>query len=253
MVEQCRQYLAFHDWTFGYDGIAGYYEKVIDEEWRYGDIQKHDVMHLVEDYGNAVKAIGKKKLLQIQDHMFKSTKNKSKLVPAINFVFGTFPLSKAHGWAISQHQDSYSMMYAALSDPINRTPGECVETVTGLFSKRSPLKELGYTNEWIHPSVYWRTKNSEHVKDDNWKYQSTALMGFKRAQDADGAWGYRKGNIWLPEWHIQPVENPEENAEWLVIDSCADREEAKAFLIKAHMDWKKAQENSTKRQLSIRI
>ena len=230
MVQQLGPYLAFEDWTWGSKGIAGYQQRVSDEEWRYGSMKKPSTVEKVEStvagWGHWIFEQGKKVV-----------SGEVKMVPVSEQKIKDPPKTAGKGgkpirWAISEYQDSYTRMYQAISDPVDRTPGECTDRST---EKRTPLKELGRTNEYIHPAVWWRVKNMRGEKGDK-KYLASPLKDFERGQDPTyGSWGYLKKStaVWIPEWFMKPTElymagrenrKPEghdeewEHAEWTYTD-----------------------------------
>lgn len=258
MIQQLGPYLAFEPWTW--ISIAGYQQRVIDETWRYGSMKKPTTVEKVEntvsEWSHWIFEEGKKK-------MGLSKEVKMVPVPEQN-VRDPEPKSggkdgKPIRWAISEYQDSYTRMYQAISGAVDRTPGECTDRST---EARRPLKELGRTNEYIHPSVWWRVKTMEGEKGGK-QYNPSSLRDFERRQhDRYGSWGYKKGGLWIPEWFMKPTKDymsryaggygdgkddeQWEHAEWTYTDNVDGTEELQKELAKFYLDAQEAEKKMKK-------
>lgn len=222
MIQQLGPYLAFEPWTWGDEGIGGYQKSVMLEERMYNSMQS---MTRQEQKEYRL-LITKSKLEKFKDSMsdwgvwiwhgmrralFGGPVREVKLVP-VNPEKITDPqpiLLDDKGnqisprWGVSEYQDSYTAMYRLMGAPVNRTPGESHDRSR---EGGKPLLELGQTNEYIHPSVWWRYQTMKNEEGDM-KYVSKSLLGFKRQQDLRyGSYGYWKADteVWVPEWFMKP-------------------------------------------------
>lgn len=219
MVQQLGPYLAFEPWTWGKDGIAGYQERVMreeqmynamksgmtaDEKKEYAGLVREGTLETVEsaaaDWGswiwqkakNTVGASKSVKMVPVPEQYIQ---------PPDPSLMGKDPVKLE--WGISQYADSYTAMYRLISAPVNRAPGESNDRSR---EDGPPLLKLGATNEYIHPSVWWRYKVMKDAKG-NALYASKSLNGFKRLQEPTyGSYGYWKDStkVWIPEWFMRP-------------------------------------------------
>lgn len=152
-------------------------------------------------------------------------------------------------WGVGTYKDNYDLKYKILSDKKERTPGECVDRSR---EDGVQLCHLGATNEYIHPSV-WR--RYEYMIDPDTKkklYKSEALNGFVRTKDPKyGSYGWKKGNLWIPEWFMKPTQTylmeagydvgeckPHEeweNAEWAYTENVSDCTDLQPHIAKFYM------------------
>lgn len=236
-------HLAFDNWT--YNDICEYNATIMNEIWEYGGMKKPSHIERAIEWG--MKQYRLSPTIKIlQEGLRKIGWSKEvKLVPARNIINpkpGTTqgPDGKPFRWCGPPFKDSYSAMYRAISWKVDRTPGECPDRST---EARTPLKHLGRTNEYIHPSVHWRVlsyRDAEHHK----RYEPPALADFTRKQDLKGAWGYEnsKGS-WIPEWVVKPRpsddcgwEHDWDHAEWTLTDNLHDSDEVQKFLKRIYDD-----------------
>lgn len=263
MVQQLGPFLAFEPWTWGKLGIAGYQKRVIKEEQLYDSIKRHMTREEEKQYGELVQKNG---LEHIEDtfidlwHSVRQFGSKAlgsketEMVPVPEENIRDPDLDSKVGldgkpiivqWAASKMEDSYTGVYVAMSPPKYRTPGECSDRSR---EGGKPLHELGRTNEYIHPAVWWRYQKLKN-EAEGIRYSSKAIRpdgkhGFTRQQDPKyGAWGYLKGDLWIPEWFVKPTKSylnsnvhngvedvgdagdEWEHAEWTYLDNVADKEE----------------------------
>ena len=248
MVEQCRPYLAFDQFTNA--TLANYLQRVVEDDTEQSLRTKEApstgmvgkaVATITEDLNATTKWLGS---------FFSSPSNgkatsKEKMVRTYCFSASVVPPVIPEHWTLFRNQDSYSLMYKFISHPETRTPGVCDDRSTELHT---PLKDLGDTNEWMHPSVRWRQEQSANHKDEKLRYSSEPLNAFTYGQK-DGAWGWKhktKDNVWISEWPIEAAledEDPSvynENAELALVDACRDKKEVRSFLRKHAAAWNKA-------------
>lgn len=230
MVQMLGRYLAFDDWT--YNDICDYPFTVMKELWRYGSLRKHGLVEsAVTKVTNGISSEVHWLLQEGQRKM--SLSKEVKMVPARNIKEPkpenhNAPDGKPFRWCGGPFKDSYGFLYRTFSWKVNRTPGECTDRST---EARTPLRELGCTNEYIHPSIHWRIKTYENA-DPGQQYRPPALANFTRKRDKDGAWGYEKSNgVWIPEWVVKPKPETDNNsqhdwdhAEWTLTEHIGDPE-----------------------------
>lgn len=220
MVQQLGPHLAFEPWTWGDLGIGGYQRSVMLEERMYNSMKNMPRQEQKEYRGLITKTATENFKDSLSDWgawiwdgmrrslgLYKAVKlvpvQPDKITdpqPSLVDDKGNLILPR---WGVSEYQDSYTAMYRVMGAPVIRTPGESSDRSRegGL-----PLRELGQTNEYIHPSVWWRYQTMKNEKGDM-KYVSKALLGFKRQQDLKyGSYGYWKSDtqVWVPEWFMKP-------------------------------------------------
>lgn len=251
MVEQCRPYLAFDQFTNA--TLANYLQRMIEDDAEQSLRAKEapstgmvgkTVAAITEDLNATKKWIGS---------FFSSPSNekpKEKMVRTYCFTASVVPPVRPDHWTLFRNQDSYSLMYKFISNPEIRTPGTCDDRST---ERHTPLEELGETNEWMHPSVKWRQEKSKDHTDKELQYNSEPLAALNYTQ-RDGEWGWEhktKKNsngkkVWIPEWPIEAAleeEDPtvyNENAELALVDACLDKKEVREFLKDHATAWNKA-------------
>jgi hypothetical protein len=247
MVEQCRPYLAFDQFTNA--TLANYLQRMIEDDAEQslraeeapstGMVGK-TVAAITEDLNATKKWLGS---------FFSSPSNeketpKEKMVRTYCFSASVVPPVRPDHWTLFRNQDSYSLMYKFISNPETRTPGACDDRSTELHT---PLHKLGDTREWMHPSVRWRQEKSKDCVKD-FQYNSEPLAALTYAQK-EGVWGWKhntKDEVWIPEWPIEASledEDPNtynENAELALVDACLDKNEVRKFLREHATAWKKA-------------
>lgn len=278
MVQQLGPFLAFEPWTWGQQGIAGYQQRVIKEEQLYDSMKEHMTREEEQEYGELIQKSYVEKLEDtVTDTWHALWQSGKKVLGSKEIQMVPVPKENIRDpdhnslvdlkgkpivvrWAVSEIQDSYSAMYRAMSNPVDRTPGECSDRSR---EGGKPLKELGRTNEYIHPAVWWRYKTLKNEAGDM-KYDSQAIRpkgkpGFTRQQDPKyGSWGYLKGNLWIPEWFVKPTnsylgsngygqfedadgDEPWEHAEWTYLDNVADKDELLGNLAQFYVEAQTAQ------------
>jgi len=253
MVEMCKPYLAFEDFTNA--TITRYVSDImadIDEQtkgtWQDAPSMANKAIGAVTGavsgaVGSAGRWVGSW-FAGAGDN----AASKEKLVRSYCFsVIDNPPHHPAH-WALFRPQDSYTLMYKAMSAPATRTPGECDDRSHEPYKL---LADLGQTNEYVHPSVQWRLEQSRINDEDGYRYKSEALKGFVYTQK-NGVAGWSKGKIWIQEWAIKGAlqdEDPTDcrgNAEMALIDQCLDKVEAREFLRSHTVAWQKTQNLQSK-------
>lgn len=256
MVEQCRPYLAFEEFTNA--TLANYLQRMIaddaEQSLRTNEVPStgmvgKTVAAITEDLNATTKWLGS---------FFSSPSNekatpKEKMVRTYCFSASEVPPVRPDHWTLFRNQDSYSLMYKFISNPEIRTPGVCDDRSTELHT---PLQELGETREWMHPSVRWRQEKSKGHKDKELQYNSAPLAALTYTQK-DGVWGWEHNTkyntkhntnekVWIPEWPIEAAledEDPSEynkNAELALVDACLDKNEVREFLKEHATAWNKA-------------
>lgn len=277
MVEQCKPYLAFDQHTNA--TLSNYLQRMIEddteqamrkEETPSTSMVSKAVATITEDLSATKKCIGS---------WFTSSSNekavpKEKMVRTYCFGVSTVPQYEPDHWTFFRNQDSYTQMYQAMSSPQLRTPGACDDRST---EAHTPLRDLGETHEWMHPSVRWRqimsdkeahlecaepchlrpsapqsghpTKyKKEEYQDEDFKYDSKPLNELKYTQK-DGVYGWmhkKNSEVWIREWPIEAAlkdEDPSsynENAELALVDTCLDKGKVRRFLRDHAVAWNKA-------------
>lgn len=247
MVEQCRPYLAFDEFTNA--TLANYLQRMIEDDAEQslraeeapstGMVGK-TVAAITEDLNATKKWLGS---------FFASPSNdkatpKEKMVRTYCFSASVVPPVRPEHWTLFRNQDSYSLMYKFISNPETRTPGACDDRSTELHT---PLHKLGDTREWMHPSVRWRQEKSKDCAKD-FQYNSEPLAAFKYTQK-EGVWGWKhntKDEVWIPEWPIEASLGDEDpstynaDAELALVDACLDKSEVRKFLREHAIAWQKA-------------
>jgi hypothetical protein len=248
MVEMCKPYLAFEDFTNA--TITRYVSDImadIDEQtkgkWQDTPSMANKAIEAVtgpvsEAVGSASRWVGSW-FTGASDN----AASREKLVRSYCFSAIKNPPHHPAHWALFRPRDSYTLMYKAMSAPATRTPGECDDRSHEPYRL---LADLGQTNEYIHPSVQWRLEQSRINDEDGYRYKSEALKGFVYTQE-NGVAGWSKGKIWIQEWAIKGALQDEDptifhgNAEMALIDQCLDKVEARAFLRSHTVAWQKTQ------------
>lgn len=253
MVELCKPYLAFEDFTNA--TITGYVSAMIadvDEQtkgtWQDAPGSVNKAIGAVTGavtaaVGSAGRWVGS--LFAGADY---NSASKEKLVRSYCYsIIANPPYHPAH-WALFRPQDSYTLMYKAMSSPATRTPGACDDRSAEPYKL---LTDLGQTNEYIHPSVQWRLEQSRINDEDGYRYKSEALKGFVYTEK-DGVAGWSKGKLRIQEWAIKGAlqdedpTKPSENAEMALIDECLDKVEVRKFLKSHTVAWQKTQKLQSK-------
>ncbi|KAG9199104.1 hypothetical protein G6514_009022 [Epicoccum nigrum] len=250
MVEQCRPYLAFDYFTNA--TLATYLQRVVEDDAEQSLRTKEApsmgmvgkaVAAITEDLNATTKWLGS---------FFSSPSNekatsKEKMVRTYCFSASVVPPVRPDHWTLFRNQDSYSLMYKFISNPETRKPGVCDDRSTEFHT---PLKKLGETREWMHPSVRWRQEKSKNEEDEKLRYSSEPLAALTYGQK-DGVWGWKrkaKDAAWIPEWPIEAaledkdpnMYDENENAELALVDACRDKKEVRNFLREHAAAWKKA-------------
>jgi hypothetical protein len=238
MVELCKPYLAFEDFTNA--TIAGYVNAMIaevDEQtkgtWQVLPITGTSAIGAVAGavtgaVGSAGRWVG-----SLFAGGYNNAASKEKLVRSYCYsVIANPPYHPAH-WALFRPQDSYTLMYKAMSSPATRIPGACDDRSAEPYKS---LTDLGLTNEYIHPSVQWRLEQSRINDEDGYRYKSEALKGFVYTEK-DGVAGWSKGELWIQEWAIKGA---------LQDDQCLDKVEVRKFLKSHTVAWQKTQKPQSK-------
>lgn len=251
MVEQCRPYLAFDQYTN--DTLARYLQRMIEDDAEQSLRKKEapstsmvgkTVATITEDVSATKKWLGSFFLSSSDEKVAP----KEKMVRTYCFSPSVVPPYKPDHWTLFRTQDSYSLMYQVISSPQARTPGACDDRST---ESHTPLHQLGQTNEWIHPSVKWRTDMSEAHDQKEFQYKSEPLTALRYTQK-DGVYGWvhkKNSDLWIPEWPIIAAlkdEDPsktDENAEMALVDTCLDKDKVRQFLRDHAVAWNKV--NST--------
>lgn len=219
MVDKCAPYLAFQDWTFT-DDIPNQAARVTDE---YNDY----VRELITSPSILHQATIKLERAETNlEQKFRETFGLNPVSPHAQRATDPHATAQARHWAQSEPYDSLSLFYRALHRPVHRTPGECNDmSVTTC----PPLKTLGETNEWIHPSVFYRMADSKSNPMSAFLYQCPVLDGFVRKKNHQGIWGYAKGDVWLPQGYFWKDGNIR-SAEWGTIECASDRTNAEKYM-----------------------
>lgn len=253
MVEQCKPYLAFEDFTNA--TIAGYVNEMItdvDEQtkgtWQDAPGTVNKAIGAVTGavtgaVGSAGRWVGS--LFAGADN---NAASKEKLVRSYCYSVIANPPYEPKHWALFRPQDSYTLMYRAMSFPATRTPGACDDRSAEPYKL---LTDLGQTNEYIHPSVQWRLEQSRINDEEGYRYKSKALKDFDYTKK-DGVAGWSKGKLWIPEWAMKGALQDEDltkfsgNAEMALIDQCLDKVEVRKFLKSQTVAWQKTQKPQSK-------
>jgi len=250
MVEQCRPYLAFDYFTNA--TLAHYLQRVVEDDAEQSLRAKETpntgmvgkaVAAISEDLNTTTKWLGS----FFSSPSIEKASSKEKMVRTYCFSASVVPPVVPDHWTLFRNQDSYSLMYKAISDPETRKPGACDDRSTELHT---PLNKLGETREWMHPSVRWRQEKSSNNEDEMLRYSSKPLAALTYEQK-DGVWGWKretKDKVWIPEWPIEAalededpnVYNENENTELALVDACLDKDEVRSFLREHAAAWKKA-------------
>jgi hypothetical protein len=250
MVEQCRPYLAFDYFTNA--TLAHYLQRVVEDDAEQSLRTKEApstgmvgkaVAAITEDLNATTNWLGS--FFSSPSH--EKATSKEKMVRTYCFSASVVPPVVPDHWTLFRNQDSYSLMYKAISDPETRRPGACDDRSTELHT---PLNKLGETREWMHPSVKWRQEKSKNEEDEKLRYSSEPLAALTYGQK-DGIWGWKreaKDTVWIPEWPIEAAledKDPNmydgnENAELALVDACRDKKEVRNFLREHAAAWKKA-------------
>ncbi|KAL1610691.1 hypothetical protein SLS60_002361 [Paraconiothyrium brasiliense] len=246
MIEQCRPYLAFEDFTNA--TLANYLQRMIEYDAEQSLRKKEEPSGMV---GKTVASITeelsatKKWLGSFWSSSSKEATPKEKLVRTYCFSPSVVPPYKPAHWTLFRVQDSYSLMYQAISGPQARTPGACDDRST---EAHTPMRDLGQTNEYMHPSVKWRVDMSKAHEQKEFQYKSEPLAAFDyKPKGGVQGWAHKTDSkVWIPEWPIAAAlkdEDPSaynENSEMALVDQCLDKKEVRKFLRKNAKDWKKA-------------
>lgn len=269
MVQQLVPYLTFERWTFDVE-IPEYPMRVMQENVLYESMKKdmtpeeqkeynqHIKYNMVESIEHTLHQIMEsgKKILDLQKHI--------EMVPIKNVTnpdTGSFLDKDGHlivpQWGISKIEDSYTLMYYVMKSEY-RSPGESTDRSR---ENGALLVNLGRTNEYVHPSVWWRNTQV--------KYHPKSLEGFERVQDPTyGSWGYYKKSteVWIPEWFILPSDlylgssaiEGAKNAisglpdqqrwqvtEWAYTDNFGDTDELQKWLVRTYIQSLQARKKMT--------
>lgn len=238
MVDQCRPYLAFEDFTN--DTIANYLQRTRrHDEIRKAKKKAHPSMkdQVTSKLGAASKYLGS--FLPFGEQAVPEGNEEAQTNESAHWT-----LFRAHGG------DDLKYRYLGSQD---RTPGACYDMSTEArpgSNDRIKLRDLGRTNEWMHPSVQWRIESSKKAKNNHgYIYESSALGGFKYGEK-NGVCGWQytdKGgdkdrDVWIPEWPITAAigkkgtsvptlkEARSEYAEMALIEQCKDYKDVLEFL-----------------------
>lgn len=249
MVEQCKPYLAFD--TFTNATLANYIQRMKEHALERKAREDENPSGIVGKAGRTITDAGKWVGSFWPFSSSDKTEPKEKMIRSYCFSVENPNYGETPHWTLFRVQDSYSTMYKAISNPQDRTPGQCDDRST---EAHTPLYKLGETNEFMHPSVKWRIDMSQDHKEKDHQYKPKPLAVFDYKQ-RDGVYGWehktdKNGNaekkVWIPEWPITAAlqdEDPEsyaENAEMALIDQCKDKADVREFL-KKHADaWVKA-------------
>lgn len=244
MVEKCRPYLAFDQYTN--TTLSNYLQRMIEDDAEQSLRKKEapstsivgkTVATITKDLSATKKWVGS---------FFSSgeTAPKEKMVRTYCFSPSVVPPYKPDHWTLFRTQDSYSLMYQAISSAQTRTPGACDDRST---ETHTPLRDLGKTNEWMHPSVKWRVDMSQAHDKEDFKYKSEALKPYEYKQK-DGIYGWAHKTdekVWLPEWPIvaslqdEDPSTTNENAEMALVEACLDKDQVRQFLRDHAEAWTK--------------
>ncbi|KAF3000702.1 hypothetical protein E8E13_002538 [Curvularia kusanoi] len=248
MIEQCRPYLAFDEFTNA--SLANYLSRMVE------DATEQELRN------GPPKSMVNKTVATITDPIYATASwlsswvsappppPKEKLVRTYCVSAEYCPKEKPEHWTLFRKQDSYTRMYKFISSPADRTPGACDDRST---ETHTPLYKLGKTNEWMHPSVWWRREKSQqsHI-DENYKYKSAPLLALKYGKEKEGVYGWSRYDakedidVWIPEWPIEAAlgkrdrSTYNENAELAVLDMCLDEKEARKALREHATAWNQA-------------
>lgn len=275
MVEQCKPYLAFNQFTNA--TLSNYLQRMIEDDaeqaMRKEEVPKTSMVNkavntITEDLSATKKWLSSWFVTPTEE----KAAPQEKLVRTYCFGVSKVPPYEPDHWTFFRNQDSYTRMYQAISSAQDRTPGDCDDRST---EAHKPLRDLGETHEWIHPSVQWRQKMSDketHIKckepchlrpealqsarpqkyrdeykEDDFKYVSKPLEKLRYTQK-DGVYGWvhkEKSDVWIPEWPIEAAieeEDPScyhENAEMALVDACLDNSKVREFLKEHAEAWNK--------------
>ena len=247
MVELCKPYLAFEDFTNA--TITRYVTDImadIDEQTK-GTWQKapSTVDKAIGAVTGAVSgAVGSAGKWVSSWFVSPPPPAKEKLVRSYCFRAIENPPHQPAHWALFRPQDSYTLMYKAMSAPATRKPRECDDRSHEPYRL---LAGLGETNEFIHPSVKWRLEQSRINDEAEYRYESKALEGFDYTQkDGVAYWHNKQSGIWIQEWAIKGALQEEDpmgggNAEMALIDQCLDKVKVREFLRSHTVAWQKTQ------------
>jgi hypothetical protein len=253
MVDQVRPYLAFEEFTNA--SVANYLQRMVET----GDEQ---ALRKKEEPPSGV--VGK--LSGAVSSWFNSNDQKTlsqeKLVRTYCFSPSVVPTNKPLHWTLFRTQDSYSLMYQAISAPEIRKPGAGDDRST---ESRMALSKLGRTNEYIHPSVKWRVDQSKEMEvkkgepkteqpDTNHKdfrYEPESLAGFEhKRRDGIYGWENKSSNVFIPEWPIVAALKDgdpsvyDASSEMALVDQCKDKDHVRKFLRTSATAWENMQPNA---------
>jgi hypothetical protein len=247
MVQQCRPYLTFVEYTN--NTLARYLQTIIEDQTEKSLREKDapstsmvgkTVATITEDLNATTKWLSS---------FFPSSSDekatpKEKMVRTYCVSASVVPPYRPDHWTLFRTQDSYSLMYQVISKPQARTPGECDDRST---ESHKPLRNLGKTNEWMHPSVQWRIEMSKAHEKKEFQYKPEPLAAFDY-EEKDGVYGWqhkKKSDVWIPEWPIAAAlkdEDPSEineNAEMALVEACLDKDKVREFLRIHARPWSK--------------
>lgn len=235
MVEQCRPYLAFDDFTNA--TLANYLQRTTE----YADIQSaQEEPGMVGKAVTAINDTGK----WLGSFFSSPDTQEEKMVHSYCWIADKCPEYRTPHWTLFNTQDSYSRMYKAISSPQYRTPGACDDRST---ESHTPLEKLGETNEWMHPSVKWRIEKSKESQDPAHQYNPKSLDAFRyEKQGGVYGWQHKDKEVWIREWPITAALKDadtsayNENAEMALIEQCEDHVQVRKFLKEHAAAWNKA-------------
>jgi hypothetical protein len=253
MVEQCRPYLAFDQYTN--DTLARYLQRMIEddaeqslrqEEAPNTGIVGQTVATITEDLSATKKWLGS----FFSSSSDEKAKPKEKMVRTYCFSPSVVPPYKPDHWTLFRTQDSYGLLYKFISGSEVRRPGQCDDRST---ESHKALRDLGETNEWMHPSVYWRIEKSKDHDQKELQYKPIPMDAFNYTQKdgIHGWWHKEKKDVWIPEWPIMAALKDEdesttdENAEMALVNACLDKKEVRDFLREHAIAWTKVQSTAT--------
>jgi hypothetical protein len=175
------------------------------------------------------------------------TEPKEKMVRSYCFSVENPGDREPEHWTLFRVQDSYGTLYKAISNPQDRTPGQCDDRST---EAHTPLKDLGRTNEFMHPSVKYRIDTTANHKDHPYKPTPMAVFNYERKNGVYG-WAHRTNkDVFIPEWPItaalqdEDLESYAENAEMALVDQCKDKDDVRKFLKRGAHAWVNANPGS---------
>ena len=229
--------------TWGLLGVGGYSRRVVYDSAVYDRMQQNHVNeeHLdsaIHKVGNAFKALGERTGLVSHKELFDV---KGNILDGSSWMTPDHRLGidkHVYRWGTSEYQDSWTLMYKAISYKKDRSPGQCRDRSRegGL-----PLSDLGETNERIHPSIFWRKETLKNEASDK-QYNPPALKNFIRVNDSKLGPGWRKPatstekEVFIKEWFIKPAEEPSKDedlwktAEWELTNFVDDKDKVQTFL-----------------------